>query len=59
MKIYQVLNDEGYPASFEVTNPKALLTTKKECKEYIRELEEITGEKYTIILLGRFPQKEI
>ena len=51
MKIYQVLNEGGYPASFD-TNPQALLTTKKGCKDYIRELKEITGEKYTIKLLG-------
>ena len=51
MKLYQVLNQQGYPASFD-SNPKAILTTKKECKEYIKELKEITEETYTIKYLG-------
>lgn len=57
MKIYQVLNKSGYPASFD-ENPQALLTTKKECKTYISELKEITGEDYTIEYLGEIPVKK-
>jgi len=58
MKVYRVLNSSGYPASF-IENPQALLTTKKECKEYISELKELTGEKYTVELLATIPNKKL
>ena len=57
MKLYRVLNKGGYPASFD-ENPQALLTTKKECKTYISELKQITGEKYTIEYLGKISAKK-
>jgi hypothetical protein len=51
MRIYQVLNGGGYPAEYKTFNPKAIFTTKKECKEFIAYLKENCGlekEKFTI-----------
>lgn len=47
MRIYQILNESGYPASFEITNPSALYTTKKDCKRAITYLKECTENKRT------------
>ena len=51
MKLYQVLNSSGYPAEYEILNPKALFSTKKECKEYISYLKiecMLEKEQFTI-----------
>ena len=49
--LYQVLNQSGYPAEYELFNPHALFKTKKECKEYISYLKSDCGledESFTI-----------
>lgn len=61
MKLYRILNSQGYPATFdEVRNPQALCTTKKECKEYIKELNYVNlyTEKFTVEYLGNFSAKK-
>ena len=55
-KLYQVLNQLGYPAGYELFNPHALFKTKKECKEYISYLKSDCGledESFTIKQLIR------
>ena len=50
-KLYQVFNQSGYPAEYELFNPHALFKTKKECKEYISYLKSDCGledESFTI-----------
>jgi len=54
MKIYQILNSGGYPASFEITNPQALYTTKKECAEAISYLKECSQEKIKVTIKRLF-----
>jgi hypothetical protein len=52
MKIYQVINESGNPAEYDIFNPKAIFTTKKECKEYISYLKNecfgLKKERFTI-----------
>ncbi len=50
-KLYQIINEAGYPASYEILNPQALFTTKKECKEYITYLKtccDLKSERFTV-----------